>query len=212
MDVSTQLVQAYLRVNGYFTTTEYPLVESRRARPPRVLTDIDMMAVRFPRQTMSAPTGNRNKVRVTGPVATQCDPVLGSPTDTTDMIVAEIKQGRAQVNPGSRDPKVLAAALTRFGCCNEEEAASLVEALLRRGRARCESQHVIRMVLFASHGASAPRGWHWVHLGHVIHYLDSYLHRHHGELAGVDHHDPALGWLSLLHKCKITLDSEGMSS
>ncbi len=212
MDVSTQLVQAYLRLNGYFTTTEYPLVESRHAHPPRMLTDIDMMAVRFPRQTMSDAARNRDVVRVTGPVATQCDPVLDSPTDKTDMIVAEVKQGRAHVNPGSRDAHVLAAALTRFGCCNEGEAASLVQALLRHGRARCERQHVIRMVLFASHGASAPRGWHWIHLGHVIQYLDDYLRRHCGELGSVDHRDPALGWLSLLHKCKITLDSEGMAS
>jgi len=50
MDVSTQLVRAYLHVNGYFTTTEYPLVESRRAHPPRMRTDIDLMAVRFPRR------------------------------------------------------------------------------------------------------------------------------------------------------------------
>lgn len=212
MDVSTQLVQAYLHVNGYFTTTEYPLVESRRAHPPRMLTDIDMMAVRFPRQPTPDTTRGGNKAQVSGPVAAQCDPVLDSPADATDMIVAEIKQGRAQVNPASRDRHVLAAALARFGCCHTAEAPNLVEELLQHGRAQGESQHVIRMVLFASRGESAPRGWHWIHLDHVFRYLDDYLYRHRRVLASVDLRDPALSWLSLLHKCEITLNAAGPPS
>jgi len=212
MDVSTQLVRAYLHVNGYFTTTEYPLVESRRAHPPRMRTDIDLMAVRFPRRATPEGTRDGSKTHVSGPVAAHCDPVLGAPADATDMIVAEIKQGRAQVNPAARDRQVLAAALARFGCCHAGEAPDLVQELLQHGRARGESQHVIRMVLFASHGDSAPRGWHWVHLDHVFRYLDDYLHRHQRVLAGVDLRDPALSWLSLLRKCEITLSVEGPSS
>jgi len=46
MDVGTQLVQAYLRLNGYLTVAEYPLVEERRHDAIRTLTDIDLLAVR----------------------------------------------------------------------------------------------------------------------------------------------------------------------
>lgn len=41
MDVATSVVQAYLHLNGYFTATDYPLVESVRDASPRMLTDID---------------------------------------------------------------------------------------------------------------------------------------------------------------------------
>jgi ribose-phosphate pyrophosphokinase len=37
MDVGTSLVQAYLHINGYFTATDYPLLESRRDAALRVL-------------------------------------------------------------------------------------------------------------------------------------------------------------------------------
>jgi len=53
MDVSTSLVQAYLHVNGYFTAADYPLVESARNSAPRTLTDIDMLAVRLARPTVT---------------------------------------------------------------------------------------------------------------------------------------------------------------
>lgn len=81
-------------------------------------------------------------------------PALAAPANGTDMMVAEIKQARAQVNPGSRNRQVLAAAMTRFGCCDANEAPSLVQALLQRGRAQGTTGHVLRMVLFA------PRGLH----------------------------------------------------
>ena len=83
------------------------------------------------------------------------DPVLECPNDRTDMIVAEVNQGRAQVNAGSRNRHALAAALARFGCCKSSEAPSLVQALLQHGRAQGESHHIVRMVLFASSGERA---------------------------------------------------------
>ena len=46
-DAATQLVRAYLHVNGYFTATEYPLVEAGRGQAPRSVTDIDLLAIRF---------------------------------------------------------------------------------------------------------------------------------------------------------------------
>ncbi len=210
MDVSTSLVQAYLHVNGYFTATDYPLVELQRGRAPRTLTDFDMLAVRFGTSAdqLRQAEHRAGAERVKGPVSGRTDPVLGCSDDRTDMVVAEIKQGRAQVNPGARNRHALAAALARFGCCGLREAPGLVQALLQRGRAQGESQHVIRMVLFASRGEQAPRGWHWVHLDHVFRYLDSYLRQSRDVLGSVDLHDPALSWLALLHKCDLALHQE----
>ena len=208
MDVSTSLVQAYLHVNGYFTATDYPLVESVRDHAPRTLTDIDMLAVRFGRHVQSERHRRHAVEKVRGPVTAHTDPVLECPNDRTDMIVAEVKQGRAQVNAGSRNRHALAAALARFGCCKSSEAPSLVQALLQHGRAQGESHHIVRMVLFASSGERAPRGWHWIHLDHVFRFLDDYLRKEQGALGHVDLHDPALAWLSLLRKCDLTLNTE----
>ena len=58
MDTSVALVQTYLRVNGYFTVAEFPVVETRRRgkyRDLRTLTDIDIMAFRFPRALQQNP-------------------------------------------------------------------------------------------------------------------------------------------------------------
>ncbi len=206
MNASTSLVQAYLHANGYFTATDYPLIETVPDNAPRALTDIDMLAVRFAR---SMPPHDKRSLldtsEVTGPVTVQADPQLDCPADHTDMIVAEVKQGKAQVNPGARNRHALAATLTRFGCCNATEAPKLVRALLQDGRVLAANGHVIRMVLFASRGDRAPRGWHWVHLDGVVQFLDAFLREDGSALGAVDLHDPALNWLSLLHKCGFSL-------
>ena len=48
MDTSVALVQAYLRINGYFTVTEYPVIASRSDGTYRTATDLDILAFRFP--------------------------------------------------------------------------------------------------------------------------------------------------------------------
>ncbi len=210
MDVGTNLVAAYLNINGYFTASDYPLVESRRGNASRTFTDIDLLAVRFGRagkqKASSAAAEGARKVE--GPLSAISDPMLGCHDELTDMIVAEVKQGQARINPAASNPRTLEAALTRFGCCLVEEAPSLVQQLMRHGRAQGSSGHVMRMVLFASRGDHPPHGWHLVHLDHVFHYLDDYLRSNQDMLGVVDLHDPALSWLALLQKCNIELSSE----
>lgn len=209
MDAGTQLVQAYLHVNGYFTATDYPLVETRHDHAPRPLTDIDMLAVRFGREPHL--TGRNDRLggrRVRGPIAELVDPALQCPGDRTDMIVAEVKQGRAQVNAGASNRLALAAALSRFGCCDSDEASAMVERLVQKGTAQGNHGHVIRMVLFASSGERAPSGWLWIHLDHVFRFLDTQLRSQENTLGHIDLHDPALNWLALLHKCGISLSNE----
>lgn len=47
MDTAVALVQAYLNVNGYFTVTEYPVMEAYAEWPARTATDLDLLAFRF---------------------------------------------------------------------------------------------------------------------------------------------------------------------
>lgn len=48
MDPAVALVQAYLRVNGYFTVAEYPVLEATRSGGFQMATDLDLLAFRFP--------------------------------------------------------------------------------------------------------------------------------------------------------------------
>lgn len=130
MDNAVALVEAYLYVNGYFTVTEYPVIEAASNHNYRMVTDLDIMAVRFPdagRLILNKPDSRR----MFAP-----DPALNCPVDCIDMIVGEVKEGRAELNRGARDPAVLRAMFVRFGCCHEQDAGQLVQQLLRKGSAR----------------------------------------------------------------------------
>jgi hypothetical protein len=60
MDNAVALVQAYLQVNGYFTVTEYPVLEAAR-HGIEAATDFDVLAYRFPGagRLLSAKTGGQ---------------------------------------------------------------------------------------------------------------------------------------------------------
>jgi hypothetical protein len=112
------LVQAYLNVNGHFTVTEYPVVEAIKYAGYRTATDLDVLAFRFPGAGRLAELGGKKRppeVAILAP-----DAALGSLTEQADMIIGEVKEGRAELNQGAKDPAVLRAALTRFGCCEGE--------------------------------------------------------------------------------------------
>jgi len=48
MDHAVALVQAYLQLNGYFTSAEYPIIAGTGRARFRTITDIDILAFRFP--------------------------------------------------------------------------------------------------------------------------------------------------------------------
>jgi hypothetical protein len=96
---------------------------------------------------------------------------------------------------------VIEVALTRFGCCAADEAPSLTRQLLRHGHVETRSGHLIRVVAFGD-APSLPstHPWHTVPVGHVVRYLQQYLHRHWVALRHAQVHDPAFAVLALLEK------------
>ena len=114
MDIAVSLVQAYLQVNGYFTVAEYPLLQGETDGGRRTLTDLDILAFRFPRAGCEV---HHHKPRALSSMAFEPDAALGVPRERADMIVAEVKQGTAHFNLATWDPLVLEMALMRFGCC-----------------------------------------------------------------------------------------------
>jgi hypothetical protein len=92
-----------------------------------------------------------------------------------------------------------------------DRGADMIVAEIKQGYVGGRATHVVRMVMFAPRGERAPRGWHWVQLGHIFRFLDSYL-RQQSALGRVDSHDRALAWLSLLHKCELSFSPERAST
>ncbi len=92
MDNAVALVQTYLHVNGYFTVAEYPIIGSGRHGDYRTVTELDILAFRFPGATRLVPRlpgrGDDSAERE------EPDPVLGTPADQADMLIGEVKDGR----------------------------------------------------------------------------------------------------------------------
>jgi hypothetical protein len=213
MDTAVALVQSYLHVNGYFTVVEYPVVETRRSGPPRTVTDLDVLAFRFPR-AHAGMTGEPGYADLAESVQAP-DPALGCPVDRADMIVGEVKEGAARFNPAIRDPFALEVGLVRFGCCEPAEAPDLVRRLLATGEAPARAGHSIRMVAFGAVGeALIGARWSTVSLGHVVRFLRAYLHAHWDVLRHAQVRETGLAMLALLEKWNVdgTTDPERKSS
>jgi hypothetical protein len=193
------LVQAYLRVNGYFTVAEYPVLEATRGGGYRTATDLDILAVRFPHAGQLVPASGRGPARDEDHY--EPDPVLGMNGREADMIIGEVKEGRAVLNAAANDPAVLRAVLVRFGCCPRSQAAGLVDGLLRDGTARLPIGHQIRLVAFGSSAGPVAGGrCLTIELGHVVRSLQAYLRGHWDVLRHADYKDPAFGFLVTLEK------------
>ncbi len=200
MDSAVGLVQTYLRVNGYFTVVEYPVVELQEGF--RTATDLDILAFRFPEAGRMIPGEEDQLPRRHPPFRT--DPLLGIPTNNSDMLVGEVKEGAAEFNRSSRRPEVLAAALARFGCCPAESAPGMVQDLLRSGRAATPQGHTIRMVAFGSVVGPGTGGAPYlqVPLDHVVRFLEEWMERHWPVLRHTQIKDPVLAFLATLAKAR----------
>ena len=196
MDNAVALVEAYLRVNGYFTVAEYPVLEAARDGRFRAVTDLDILAFRFPRAgrliTGQGPGRNGHRFEI--------DPELGVAVEDADMIIGEVKEGRGRLNAAARDTEVLEAALLRFGCVSEGETARVVEEIVRAGTATLVSGHRVRLVIFASLPDDGERSVPTIRLGHIVGFLQSYLREHWEALHTAEFKDPVFGFLAMLEK------------
>lgn len=196
MDNAVALVQAYLHINGYFSVAEYPVIEAiGKGKGYRMATDLDILAFRFPGagRLISGKHGDETLYA--------SDPVLRCPHDQADMLVGEVKEGRAVLNRGATDPAVLRSMLARFGCCPMHDVGQLVKQLIRKGRVTAPSGHCVRLVAFGSGTESVERRhYEVIDLGHVVQFLQGYLRQHWEVLRHAQFKDPALGFLMTLEK------------
>lgn len=208
MNAGQALVRAYLNLNGFLTQTEIPVIERREedgesgGEPYRVVTDIDVLALRFPHSEIRVAGGPPGPA---GDLVFAVDPELGVSNDAMDLIIGEVKEGRPRLHPSLRSPETLGIALRRLGCCHPDKLPAVVEELRREGEARVEGSSAwvpcrIRILAFGD-GRPGDRGdYRVVQLRHVAEFVQQHLRRYHDVLHAVDLADPALGILHLLEK------------
>ncbi len=196
MDTAVALVQAYLHVNGYLTVTEYPVAELTRRHGIQSATDIDILAIRLPQAGGVVPA--RKKNHVNGFVA---DPVLGVEEGLIDFIIAEVKEGPAQLNRGTRNPSVLTAVLLRFGCGPAAEVPENVTSLLKTGVSVTSTNMRIRLLAFGSEADAVPPVPSLeISHAHVLHFLRDHLQEHWKLFRTMHTTDPAFGFVLLMEK------------
>jgi hypothetical protein len=216
MDHAVSLVQAYLQLNGYFTSAEYPIMAAAGRNGFRTLTDIDILAFRFPAgvpisltrderpvadlmETTPAERPSRSLPK--GLDLADLDPGLGIPSDRIDLIIGEVKEGRVGINSGAREPDVLKAVIDRFGHSLDKER--LVRELLETGTVIMPSGYQVRFIAFGAFppGEKVPP-CRIISLGHVLRFLQDYVRRHWGMLRHCQFKDPAFGFLMTMEKAR----------
>lgn len=201
MDHAVALVQAYLQLNGYFTSAEYPIIAGAGRNGFRTITDIDVLAFRFPTGEPMKVLGGRKAPK--GLDISGLDPGLAVPTGQIDMIIGEVKEGRVGINSGIRDPEVLKTVINRFGEVSEDSSNRVVHHLLKHGAAEIQSSYSVRLIAFGSFPPGSPvPPCRIISLGHVLQFLQAYVRKHWSMLRHLQFKDPAFGFLMTLEKAR----------
>jgi hypothetical protein len=196
------LVRAYLQLNGYFTSAEFAVIAGRRDGRFEEITDLDLLAVRLP---LALHVISRGRPGPEDDLRMETDRLLEPSAEAVDVIVAEVKEGKARLNEAARSSRALYTALHRVGCVPPERVDSVVQELARSGEARLSRSEApipsrIRLVAFGEGETGHRDGYRVISLAHVADFVGGYLDRYHTVLRPADLSDPVLGLLHLLRK------------
>ncbi len=195
MDTAVALVKSYLQANGFFTVTEYPILESVAEESPRTVTDIDVLAIRFPG------AGGAGSDATTGGLRIPPDPMLSLDESVIEVIIGEVKEGAAILNKAARDPDVLLAVLRRFGQMNSDVADGLVRDLVDTGVALHPAGIRIRLAVFATKAPTRRNvRYEWISIGDIAKWLQTQVHENWDRFKTIQSKDPALSFMILFEK------------
>lgn len=202
MNAAVSLVRTYLKLNSYFTATELPVIKKGDDGLYFEVTDIDILALRFPRAGHIVAQGRP------GPLDDfqfPLDPLLDIPTDSMDLIIGEVKAGKPKLNPHLRSEDTLYRALVRFGFCPPERLDRAVKELQEWGESWVRDGDVavptrIRIIAFGDGETHDGDGYTVMPLKNVAGFVTNHLKRYRDVLHPVRLSDPTLGLLHLLEK------------
>ena len=197
MDIGVDLVEAYLRLNGYFTITEFEVLRETTPDNYQTVTDVDMIAVRFPGPIYIADSHGQGE----SPALLVEDPVLDLQPDTVDVISGEVKQGEAVFNPGLTDHHTLHTVLQRvawlYGDDVHQVARDLEKHLVCYQAEPADRKVRTRLVAF---GRSPINDLHTISLTHVFDTMIGQFEEHGDALRAAQFKNPAAALIRLLVK------------
>ncbi len=202
MNPAVSLVRSYLKLNSYFTATEVPVIKKGDDGLYFEVTDIDVLALRFPLASHIVAQGRPGPA---DDLRFPPDPELDIPADAMDIIIAEVKEGRPRINPHLRSEDTLYRALTRFGFCPEETLDRAVEELRAKGEAWVRDGGValparIRIAAFGDGNGHTEDPYTVIPLKRVAAFVMNHLRNYREVLRPIRLSDPTLGLLHLLEK------------
>jgi len=197
VDIAVNLVETYLRLTGYLTLSEFEVQRKDHEGRFKTVTDIDIMGIRFPGDVY---LGDPHRVSDCELLVID-DPVLALEDDCVDVIVGEVKQGQAELNPGIKDHGVLHLMLRRVEWLYEGELDPVIRGLQRDqvhfSPARGGDRIRTRLVAF---GRSKKSDLNTIALGHVIKTMLGFFEEHEDAFRPIQFHEPAPAFLRLLLK------------
>jgi hypothetical protein len=202
MDVAVNLVETYLRLNGYLTLSELEVQARNDDGTFGTLTDVDIVALRFPGDTYVAEGPADDQARL----LMIADAALDLSEERIDVIVGEVKQGEAVFNPSLARRRVLQSVLRRMEWIYSDGIEGVVERLSLGGisfdAARGGGEIRTRMVAFGRSEASGP---HTIALGHIIESIVHFMEHYDDVLRSAQFREPAPALLRLLVKAGFTV-------
>lgn len=197
MDIGVDLVEAYLRLNGYFTITEFEVQRETSPGIYQTVTDVDVIALRFPGPVYIADSHGKGE----SPALLVEDPVLEPSPDHVDVIIGEVKQGEAVFNPGLTDHHTLHTVLQRVAWLYDRsvhEVARDLEQHLVCYQTGASGRNVrTRLVAF---GRSPTNDLHTVSLTHIFETMIAQFEEYGDALRAAQFKNPAAALIRLLVK------------
>ncbi len=197
MDIAVNLVEAYLNANGYLTMTEFEVQRRLPDGTYETATDVDIVAVRLPGQIYQGDPHDS----VDCELLLVEDPVLELSDGLVDVILGEVKEGKAEFNPGLKRHEVLHSVLRRIEWLYPAGLHDVLADVADRGLSEVPTHGGAsvrtRLVAF---GRSRESDLHTVSVGHIVETMVDYLHRFEAVLRPANYKDPAPALLNLLVK------------
>lgn len=203
MDIAVNLVESYLRLTGYLTLSELEIHARNEDGTFRTVTDVDIVALRFPGDTFIAEDDLGTQLQVLLAV----DAALLLEEDVIDLIIGEVKQGDAVFNPGLRSHPTLHSVLRRvewlYAGGIDRPMQDLIDHCVSVAPARGGGTIRARLVAF---GQAPANDLHTINLSHILTTMTGFMERYDHVLRPHNFKDPAPALLQLLQKVGLRVE------
>ncbi len=203
MDIAVNLVENYLRLNGYLTLSEFEVARRISKGHYKTVTDVDIMAVRFPGDVFIGDPHIESEAEL----LLVEDPVLQLAETTIDVVIGEVKQGPAELNANIKDHSVLHTMLHRiewlYGMPLDEVITGLQRKAIHTGPSCGQGEIRTRLVAF---GRSTTLDRNTVSLSHIVRTMLEFMNSHEDALKPIQFKEPAPAMLRLLMKAGFTVE------